>query len=237
MQGNIDHEKIHLNLARINKSGDHFEIAVDPDLAIKYKKGEDIDINEVIKSEHIFSDVKKGLLASEEKLKEIFGTSVPLEVAEEIIKKGEIQLTSEYRNKLIEDKKKQIITTIQRNGFNPSTGLPHPATRIEAAMEEVKVKIDEHKSAKEQVEDILKSIRVVIPISMEKKNIEITVPGEFTGKCYSIIQNMSAVKKENWNSDGSLTALVEISAALQTELFDKLNAVAHGNIQIKIMEK
>jgi ribosome maturation protein SDO1 len=236
MQGNIDHEKIHLNLARIKKEGENFEIAIEPDLAIRYKKGEKIDLREVVKSEHIFDDAKKGLLSSEERLNEIFGTSKPLEVADIIIKKGEIQLTSEYRNKLIEDKKKQIITIIQRNGFNPSTGLPHPATRIESAMEEAKVKIDEHKSAKEQVEEIAKKIRPIIPISMDKKQIEITIPAEFTGKCYSIIQNMSTLKNEKWNSDGSLTALVEISAGLQPELFDKLNSVAHGNIQTKIIK-
>ncbi|MCK5107801.1 MAG: ribosome assembly factor SBDS [Nanoarchaeota archaeon] len=236
MQGNIEHEKIHLNLARIKKQGENFEFPVDPDLAIAHKKGEDIDLREVIKSEHIFTDAKKGLLASEEKLKEIFGTSETLEVAEQIIQKGEIQLTSEYRAKLIEDKRKQIINYIQQNGFNPSTGLPHPVTRIESALEEVKVKIDEHKSAKEQVEEIVKKIRVVLPISTEKRNIEITIPAEFTGKCYSIIQNMSTVKNENWNSDGSLTAVVEISAGLQAELFDKLNAVTHGNIQTKTIK-
>jgi ribosome maturation protein SDO1 len=70
---------------------------------------------------------------------------------------------------------------------------------------------------------------------MEKKKIEINVPPEFTGKCYSVIKNMSTVKNENWNKDGSLTAVIEISAGLQTDLFDKLNSITHGNIETKII--
>ena len=45
-----------------------------------------------------------------------------------------------------EDKRKQVISTIAREGINPQNGLPHPATRIENAMNEAKVKIDPFKS-------------------------------------------------------------------------------------------
>ena len=231
--GNVDHEKIHLNLARLTKNGNHFEIAVDPDLALGFKNGQEISMHEVMKSEHIFSDVKKGLLASEEQLQGIFETSDPLEVAKIIINKGEIQLTSEYRNKLIEDKRKQIVSIIHKNACNPSTGLPHPITRIESAMEEAKIHIDEHKPAKAQLDDILKKLRPIIPISMELKKIELTVPSEYTGKAYSLIQGFSKMNSEKWNSDGSLTAVIEVTAAVQQELFDKLNSMTHGNIESK----
>ena len=60
-----DHEKIHLNLGRIKKEGENFEIVVDPDLAIEFKDGKEVDIREVLKSEEVFSDAKKGLLCSE----------------------------------------------------------------------------------------------------------------------------------------------------------------------------
>ena len=234
--GNIDHEKVHLNLSRIKKSGENFEIAIDPDLAIKLKKGEDISISEVMKSEHIFSDAKKGLLASEDKLKELFGTSNPLEVGKQIITKGEIQLTSEYRNKILENKKKKIVNTIHKNAHDPSTGLPHPITRIENAMEEAKIKIDEYKSSKEQIDDIIKKLRPIIPISMELKEISLKVPAEFTGKSYSVIQELTKIKNENWNSDGSLTVIVEVTAAIQQNLFDKLNSITHGNIESNILK-
>ena len=67
-----DHEKVQFNLARLKKEGEIFEIVVEPSLAIQFKERNDGDISEILKSEKIFSDAKKGLLASEHKLKEIF---------------------------------------------------------------------------------------------------------------------------------------------------------------------
>ena len=103
-----DHEKVQFNLARLKKNEDIFEIVVEPSLAISFKEGKDIDIREILKSEDIFSDAKKGLLASEHKLKEIFNNENILEIAKTILNNGEIQLTSEYRQGLIETKKKHI---------------------------------------------------------------------------------------------------------------------------------
>ena len=60
-----DHEKVSFNLARLKKGGEHFEIVVDPDLAVSFKEGQDIPIKDILKGEKIFSDAKKGQLASE----------------------------------------------------------------------------------------------------------------------------------------------------------------------------
>ena len=121
-------------IARLKTHGANFEILVDCDKAIAFKGGSG-DIKEVIATPQVFSDSKKGMLASETQLKQIFGTEEPLEVAKQIIAKGEIQLTSEYRQKLREQKKKQIINMIHSNGVDPKTNYPHPPNRIEAALE------------------------------------------------------------------------------------------------------
>lgn len=231
-----DHEKIHLNLARIKKDGEKFEIAVDPDLAISMKKGGEVDIHEVLKSEKIFSDTKKGLLASEHKLKEIFGTDNVIEVAKEILKHGEIQLTGEYRKSLIDEKRKKIINIIQKNAVDPKTGIPHPLTRIENAFEEANVRIDEFKSSEEQVGEIIKQIKLIIPLSMETKTIEFTIPAEHAAKAYSVLQRIGRFKQENWNSDGSLTAVIEVAAGMQQQLFDEINKVVHGNLESNILK-
>jgi ribosome maturation protein Sdo1 len=57
------HEKVQFNLVRFQKFGKTFEIVVDPDLAIEFKnKNSDSveDLSELLKSEKIFSDAKKG---------------------------------------------------------------------------------------------------------------------------------------------------------------------------------
>jgi len=159
-------EKIHFNLATLKKYGHQFQIVIDADKAVEYKQGT-ADIREVLKSEHIYSDAEKGMLASENAIKEIFGTNDAIKVAETILNEGEIQFTAEYRKKLLEQKTNRIVDLISRNAINPQTKLPHPPDRIRSAIEEAKVKIDMFKKPEDQVKDIVKKIEA-----------ELTYPGQ-----------------------------------------------------------
>ena len=134
-----------LNLARLKREGNLFEISVDPDLAIRWKKGEAVDLREALRADKIFADAKKGEIASDSLLEKYFQTSDPLKIAEIIIKKGEIQLTSEHRSEQREQKKRRLVELIHRNAVDPHTKLPLPLTRIENAFEEAKLHLDEKK--------------------------------------------------------------------------------------------
>ncbi|MBR9683233.1 ribosome assembly factor SBDS [Candidatus Woesearchaeota archaeon] len=226
-------EKIKLNLARFKKANQTFEINVDPDLAIRFKKGESIDLREVLKAEQIFSDAKKGEVASESDLNNAFHTTDTIKIAEIIIKEGEIQLTAEYREQKREQKKKQIVNLIHTNAIDPTTKLPHPVQRIELAFEEAKVRIDEYKSAEEQLETILEQLRPIIPISFEQANLTLQFPPTYAAKAYSLVQQNSKIIQETWNQDGSWTVKVELPAGLKPDFIDKLNSFTHGEIVIE----
>jgi len=225
-----------LNLARLKKAGQTFEISVDPNLALKFKKGEPLDIRDVLKVEKIFSDAKKGELSPESKLKEIFHTSDPLKIAEIIIKEGEIQLTSEFRAQQREQKKRKIIELIHKNAIDPNTKLPHPPQRIELAFQEAKVQIDEHKSAEEQLDKILSQIRPLLPLRFEKSVLTLQIPPAYAPKSYSLVQKYGKILKDNWNSDGSWTVTLEIPAGLKSEFIDKITSFTHGEITIQEKE-
>lgn len=227
-------KKEHHNLATLRKAGEGFEVSINPDLAIELKKGKDVDIEEVLNAKEIFSDVRKGLLASEERVKQVFGTDNMNEIAKKIIKEGEISLTSEYRKKLRDEKIKQIITTISRNAIDPTTKLPHPAARIEAAMQEANVKIDDFKSADEHVEEIVNKLKPIIPIRMEAEEIEVTIPANYAAKAQPIAKVFGKIKSQGWKSDGSWHGTIEVPAGLVQDMIDKLNSMTHGGIEIKI---
>lgn len=227
-------KKEHHNLARLKKAGETFEVSIQPDEAIELKKGKDVDIKDVLNSEEIFADVRKGLLASEEKVKEVFGTSDVNEIAKKIIKEGDISLTAEYRNKLREDKKKQIITTISRNAIDPQTKLPHPISRIEAAMDEAKVVMDEFKTAEEQIDDIVKKLQPIIPIKFEMEEVEIRIPANHAPKAFPIAKGFGKIKEQRWENDGAWYGKMEVPAGLLQDMIDKLNSITHGGIDIKV---
>ncbi len=233
----FDYQKINVNLARLKTHGLNFEIVVDPDLAIDFKHKKEVELSEILKAQKIFSDANKGLFASEEEMKKVFSTTNILEIAKKILDDGEIQLTAEYRDKVRDEKKKKIIQIIHRNGIDPKTKLPHPIQRIENAMAEAKVHIDEFKKAEDQVSDIVKKLSVVLPIRFAKKEIQLIIPAEYAPKMYGRVQSMAEIKKEEWMNNGSWFAVVEIPAGLQNEFFDELNKETHGNIDTKILSE
>ncbi|MBL7147862.1 MAG: ribosome assembly factor SBDS [Nanoarchaeota archaeon] len=220
-------------VAKLNIRGNVFEILVDCEHALKFKRGEDVNLDDVLATNDIFKDIKKGEHASN--LAKFFNTEDKKEIAKQIIKKGEIQLTAEYKQKLRDEKKKKIINLIHANAVNPENNLPHPITRIEIAMHDAKVKIDEFKSAEEQIKDVIDKLRPIIPIKYEVREIAVKIPAQYSGKSFSVLKRYGKMLKEEWGNDGSLLVALEIPGGLQMELIDKLNDLTKGSVDVKIM--
>jgi len=223
-------------IARLKMHGQNFEILVDCNNALALREGKDIDLRDVLAAMQVFSDAKKGLAASENAMKQIFGTSEAGDVARQIIQKGEIQLTQEYREKLRGEKRKQIIGMIHRNGVDPKTHLPHPPQRIENAFEEAKFHVDEFRSVQEQVQEALKKLRPILPIKFEVKEIAIKIPPEYAPKCYAPVKQFGTILREEWQSNGYWVAVVELPGGMENDLYDKLNKICHGNVESKILK-
>ena len=224
-------------IARYKFAEMHFEILVDCDNALDYKEGKIDNLGDVLATNEIFKDVKKAEHSPEAELLKVFKTTDPKEIASTIIKKGEIQLTTEHKAKLREEKKKQIVAFIHRNAIDAKTGFPHPPQRIESAMEEAKVRIDEFKPVSEQVQEIITKLRPIIPIKIEKRELSIQIPADFTGKVYNSLRRLGKLVREDWLSNGSLSVVLEIPAGVQEELEDELNKLTRGEAEFRILSK
>jgi len=222
--------------ARIERSGIRFEIMVDPDLALEYRKGKEIPLESILAVREVFKDAGKGERASEEELHKGFRTTDPFRIAGEIIRHGDVQITTEHRRKLLEEKEKQIAETISRQGIDPKTKLPHPPQRIMNAMEEAHVHVDPFRRASDQIEDVLGKIQEILPISMERVEVEIRVPLQFAGKASSAIRAIAPVRKEDWKQD-SWVAVIDIPAGMQAEILGKLNELTSGQVQTRVTGK
>ncbi len=223
-------------LVRYSHSGEKFEILVDPDKGLSYKRGELSDITNVLMLDTVFTDANKGEKPSMGKLEEAFGTTDPMKVAEIMFEKGTFLLTAQQRKQMTEQKLKQIINTISRTYVDPATKLPHPPLRIENALTEAKVSIDPFKDAEEQVKEVVKALRPHLPLSMESVEIAIKIPPDYASKSYGIVKNMGEIKRDEWQSDGSWIAVITISAAMQGDLLDRLGKATQGNLQTKIIK-
>ncbi len=171
-------------IARLKKGGKVFEVLVDCDQALLLKQnniqsnahgtivhGNAVSMQDLLAYEKIFVDSKKGVIASEHLLQELFKTTDVFAIAKEIIKKGELQLTTAIRDRLREQKRKRIIEFIHKNAIDPQTNYPHPMQRLELAFTQQKIKVDEFKEEQKQVDEIIKKLQPILPIKIiEKKH-------------------------------------------------------------------
>jgi len=222
-------------IARYEVGGKRFEILAHPQLVFEYRETGKPDIREVVIGDIVYKDARKGLKASPEDVRKVFGTEDFYKVAEAIIKQGELQLTTEQRRKMLEAKKNLIITFLSRNAIDPKTKLPIPPQRIERAMEEARVGIDLYKPVEEQALIIARTINRILPLKLARALVRVVVPPAHSGRVYQQSRGLGDVKNVSWRNDGSLVLEIEIPAGMQNELIDKLNKLTRGEAQVTVV--
>lgn len=221
-------------IARIKKLGKTFEIIVDLDKALKFKKGE-YNSSDFLETDIIFSDVKKGLKPSEKELREFFGTTDVNSIAEKIVKEGEILVTQEYRTEERNKKINQIVDYLAKNAVDPRTKHPHTSERIRAAIEQAQINI-KNVPVEEQIVEIINKLSKILPLKIETKKIRIQIPAAYTGRVYGLLSSYK--EKERWLDNGDLEIIALIpagSAALS--FYDKLNSATHGSALTEEIEE
>lgn len=220
--------------ARIKQAGKNFEIMVDLDRALDFKKGKS-SVVDFLEIDKVFTDSKRGLNASESDLKNAFGTTDSNAIAGKIVKSGEILLTQEHREGEQDKKIKLVVDFLSRNAVDSQTGRPYTPERIKSALTQASVNI-KNVPVENQITDILKSLSEIIPIKVSTKKIKITIPAIHTGKTYRTIAPYK--EKENWLDNGDLEVVVNVPAGIVMDFYDKLNSATHGSsVTEEITEK
>lgn len=210
---------------------------VDPNKALELKKGMKINMDEILATPGIYRDVRNTERVSDQDLQKVFGTTDVFRIAEKIIKEGELQLTTEQRRQMVEQKRNQIASIISKKGINPQTNTPHPPQRILNAMDQAGVNIDPFVDAEMQIDKAVKAIRPILPLKFQKVTFQIKIPAQFAGKMYSTLKSSGTITNEQWLNDGSLQVNLEIMAGMQDELFQKISGVTHGQFESKVVKR
>ena len=227
---------VDVTVARYSYEGEKFEILVKPDPALDYKLGKKKDISAVLVSEDIYTDSGKGTKPTNEKLLKAFKTEDLTEIAQIILQKGDLNLTTDQRRKMIDEKKKRVVEYIAKTYVDPKTHLPHPPLRIEQAMKDARVSVDPQKSVDEQVKDIVENLRSIIALKSENLQLEIIVPAQYASQSYSVLKSIGTLKKEEWQNNGSLKAILEIPAAARPNVIDRLGSITKGSASVEVIK-
>ena len=208
---------------------------MDPDLAYMYRVGQKKELNNVLAVEEVFKNFKKGERHTSSSLQKAFGTNDVWQIAERILKNGEIQLTTDQKRKMLEEKRKQIVALIMREAIDPRTGAPHTQMRIEQAIDESRVHIDGFKEAAQQMEDVIKALRPIIPLKFEHIRVAARIPPDFAQRIYGSLKGYG-IQKEEWAKDGSLIVVIEMPAGMQGEFYERINKLTAGSAETKILK-
>tara|TARA_Y100000310_G_scaffold345508_1_gene465797 strand:- start:3973 stop:4653 length:681 start_codon:yes stop_codon:yes gene_type:complete len=212
--------------ARIKAKGKQYEIQVDLDEALKVKEDKG-DITSALQSNNIFYDMNKGTVASQSDLKDAFNSTDNYEIAKQIIKKGEIQKTQEFRSEEHEKKIKQVIDLVLQNAVDQN-GNPYTEERIKAAVQEVHYNFSD-KPAEQQLPDLVHKLKGVIPIKVETKRIKLTISAQYTAQIYGIVNQFK--ESEEWLANGDLQVILNIPSGMQIDFYEQLNGITHGTAQ------
>ena len=158
--------------ARIKKGTHNFEILVDMQEALDFKKGNSDFLN--VEGDRIFRNVKSGEVASKDDLEVSFGTTDVTEIGKRIVKNGEILIDQSHRDEEKEKKIKQVVEFLVTNAIDPQTNNPLTPNRIRSAMQEAHVQV-KNVPIENQIQEILDSLSKVIPIKLEKKKKKIRI--------------------------------------------------------------
>ena len=219
-------------IVRLNAGNEKFEILVKPDPALEYKLGKKMDISNIMISDEIYSDANKGTRSSTEKLMKQFKTTDQLEIAKLIMARGDLNMNTDQRRKMIEEKKRQIVEYINKNFVDPKTHMPHPVSRINAVLAETRLAIDPFKRLDDQIKDVIEPLRKVLPLKSEILELNVTVPAQFSGQSFSVFKSIGEIKSEQWLADGSLQVVLNLNAGMKSSFLDRIGTATKGSAQV-----
>ncbi len=221
-------------IARMHVDGRNFELLVKPEPALSYREGKSVSLSDILVAETIFSDASKGLKVPEKDLEEAFGTVDTREIAEIVLRRGTLQLTAEQRKRMVEEMRRKIIAFISRQSVDPRTKLPHPPTRVEQALEQIRFPVDPFRSVEEQANEAIKLLRPVLPLSIEKLSVSVHIPPQYAGRAYGTVKSFGTITSESWRADGSWSAVVEMPAGMYGPFLEKVGQVTRGNVEAQV---
>ncbi|XP_065075771.1 ribosome maturation protein SBDS [Ochlerotatus camptorhynchus] len=189
-------------VVRIKKGGKRFEIACYKNKVVSWRNGAEKDLDEVLQSGSVFTNVSKGEVAKKEDLLKAFGKDDIAEICKEILAKGELQISEKERHDQQDSMLKEIATNVADRCVNPETKRPYPVSIIEKCMKDIHFSIKPNRNAKQQALEVIKLLQETIPLERAKMRLKVTLPGKDAKRLKEKVTKLcSPVEGEEWEGD------------------------------------
>lgn len=146
-------------IVRLKKGGKRFEIACYKNKVIEWRAKITTDIDEVLQTPTIFTNVSKGIAAKKDELKKCFGTLDEQQIVFTILDKGEMQVSGEERKRQLDTLFRDIATIVAEKCVNPDTQRPLTVSMVEKAMRDIHYSVKPSRNAKQQALDVIRLLK------------------------------------------------------------------------------
>lgn len=151
---------------RIKKGGSSVEILCKPGSIEKFREGRLGFDNCVMSDDLIFSNAQKMTKAKESDVKKLCNGLTGRDAVEFIAREGEFSLTSTEIKEKVSTKRREIINYLVKYYYDASKKppIPHPISRLESILEEMKYTIDFQRNTEDQIKEIVKKLPNFLPV-------------------------------------------------------------------------
>ena len=207
-------------VARWEYGGKRYEVLLDPDMVEAFREDPtSVNLDDFMAVEDVFHDARQGERPAVEDLVSTFGSEDVAEATRTILKRGSIQLTTAQRKARVEAMRQRILHHIHSEAVDPRTKSPHPRARLERAGGKPLL-CGSFKRLEAQVKDAINVLKPLLPLSFERIKLAFKVNGSAYGRAHQMLR--SDLKREEWLSDGSWVAVVEVPTARKADLIGEV---------------
>lgn len=198
-------------VVRLKRRGKRFELACYKNKVVSWRDGNEEDLDEVLQTHSIFTNVSKGVLARSKDLSDSFKTDDTDAIVLEILRKGELQVSEKERQYQAGNLFNEIAVIVSEKCVDPATKRPFSIGIIERAMRDtLHYAVLPNKSAKVQAQLVIKQLQQHMSISRAQMRLQLTVPvARAKSTKEKLASHVQAWEEESWDIDFEATVLVD----------------------------
>lgn len=224
-------------VVRLKKGGTRFEIACYKNKVISWRNKVDTNLDDVLQSYSIFTNVSKGQVAKKEDLINAFGTEDEKKIFLEILEKGELQVSDKERHQQLDNMFKEIATIVSDKCVNPETKRPYTVTMIEQAMKDVHYSVNPTKNAKQQALEVIRVLQTSgkLPIGRAEMRIRVEIPQKEAKRLREKVHKLLKNLENEEFGDTSLDIVCTIDPGRFREIDELLQTETRGKSLIEVL--
>lgn len=194
-------------VVRMKRAGKRFEIACYKNKVVSWRNKTETDLDEVLQTQNVFTNVSKGEFAKKEDLVKCFGHDDVEKICKQILDKGELQISEKERSNQLESALKDVATIVSEKCINSETKRPFPVSIIEKSMKQIHFSVNPKKNTKQQALEVIKKLKEVLPIERCMMKLRIVTHKRNKDKLRELA---SDIESQQIEGDGVLEVIMSI---------------------------